>query len=162
MRKYLAVANRLKGYSHLIHQLYSLNKRMLNVLSDHPRLRLQLCAIQLEVLHDIEQESGHSLGITEDMQAEFEQLSRAIWLADHDMLETIPQTGHLKRDPVEWTKQWEDVIDEADRIAYSHLRDVPRGMGFCFAFWQERAAALRSLGVEWRNPHLMNPSVHFD
>lgn len=162
VRKYLSVANRLKGYSHLIHQLYSLNKRMLNVLSDHPRLRLQLCAIQLEVLHDIEQESGHSLGITEDMQAEFEQLSRAIWLADHDMLETIPQTGHLKRDPVEWTKQWEDVIDEADRIAYSHLRDVPRGMGFCFAFWQERAAALRSLGVEWRNPHLMNPSVHFD
>ena len=52
--------------------------------------------------------------------------------------------------------------DEADRIAYAHLKDTPRGMGFCFAFWHERRRALKQFGISWRDPHMMNPRVMFD
>ena len=68
----------------------------------------------------------------------------------------------LKHDPVEWTARWEEIIDEADRKAEENLEEMPRGMGFCHAFWHERAAALASLGIEWRSPSRMNPGVLFD
>ena len=161
-RKYADAAEILKGYEHLINTLYSLNKEMLEQIYDHPRLKLRLLRIQLSVLRYIEALNGHELGITEDVRDEIDELSNCIALADEGRLDEIPQTGHLKRDPVEWTARWEEVIDEADRIAYENLRDVPRGMGWCFGFWSERKAALRKFGIEWRSPGNMNPRVLFD
>lgn len=161
-RKYADAAEILKGYEHLVNTLYSLNKEMLEQIYDHPRLKLRLLRIQLSVLRYIEAVNGHDLGITEDVRDEIGELSNCIALADEGRLEEIPQTGHLKRDPVEWTARWEEVIDEADRMAYENLRDVPRGMGWCFGFWSERKAALKQFGIDWRSPHLMNPGVMFD
>ena len=161
-REYADAADVLKGYEHLLNSLYSMNSRMLNLIFDHPRLKLRLCRIQLDVLRYLEAISGHEMGLTEDMANEVDGLSSCIALADQGRLDEIPQTGHLKRDPVEWTERWEEVIDEADRIAYTKLKGTPRGMGWCFSFWSERAAALRTFGIEWRNPHIMNPRVLFD
>lgn len=161
-RKYADAAEILKGYEHLVNTLYSLNKEMLEQIYDHPRLKLRLLRIQLSVLRYIEAVNGHDLGITEDVRDEIGELSNCIALADEGRLEEIPQTGHLKRDPVEWTARWEEVIDEADRMAYENLQDVPRGMGWCFGFWSERKAALKQFGIDWRSPHLMNPGVMFD
>lgn len=161
-RRYADAADVLKGYEHLLNTLYSMNKEMLELIFDHPRLKLRLLKIQREVLRYIEACNGHELGITEDVKAEIDYLSRCIALADTGHLDKIPQTGHLKRDPVEWTARWEEVIDEADRIAYENLEDLPRGMGWCFGFWSERANALRKFGINWRSPHLMNPGVMFD
>lgn len=161
-REYADAADVLKDYEHLLNSLYSMNSRMLNLIFDHPRLKLRLCRIQLDVLRYLEAISGHEMGLTEDMANEVDGLSSCISLADQGRLDEIPQTGHLKRDPVEWTKRWEEVIDEADRIAYTKLKGTPRGMGWCFSFWSERAAALRTFGIEWRNPHIMNPRVLFD
>ena len=161
-RKYADAAEILKGYEHLVNTLYSLNKEMLEQIYDHPRLKLRLLRIQLSVLRYIEALNGHDLGITEDVRDEIDELSNCIALADEGRLDEIPQTGHLKRDPVEWTARWEEVIDEADRIAYENLRDVPRGMGWCFGFWSERKAALRKFGIDWRSPGNMNPRVLFD
>ena len=161
-RKYADAAEILKGYEHLVNTLYSLNKEMLEQIYDHPRLKLRLLRIQLSVLRYIEAVNGHDLGITEDVRDEIGELSNCIALADEGRLEEIPQTGHLKRDPVEWTTRWEEVIDEADRMAYENLQDVPRGMGWCFGFWSERKAALKQFGIDWRSPHLMNPGVMFD
>lgn len=161
-RKYADAAEILKGYEHLVNTLYSLTKEMLEQIYDHPRLKLRLLRIQLSVLRYIEAVNGHDLGITEDVRDEIGELSNCIALADEGRLEEIPQTGHLKRDPVEWTARWEEVIDEADRMAYENLQDVPRGMGWCFGFWSERKAALKQFGIDWRSPHLMNPGVMFD
>lgn len=161
-REYADAADVLKGYEHLLNSLYSMNSRMLDLIFDHPRLKLRLCRIQLDVLRYLEAISGHEMGLTEDMANEVDGLSSCIALADQGRLDEIPQTGHLKRDPVEWTERWEEVIDEADRIAYTKLKGTPRGMGWCFSFWSERAAALRTFGIEWRNPHIMNPRVLFD
>lgn len=52
--------------------------------------------------------------------------------------------------------------DDADREAYANLTDVPHGMGFCFAYWAEKRAALAKRGIEWRSPSVMNPRVLFD
>ncbi|WP_294456636.1 hypothetical protein [uncultured Bacteroides sp.] len=39
----------------------------------------------------------------------------------------------------------------------------PRGMGFCFAYWNTKAQVLKAdYGIEWRSPAIMNPHVMFD
>lgn len=159
---YLNAAHELLDIQQKINELYSANKRMLDVLYDHPRLKLQLMQCQLDTLHEIELEQDHDLTITEELESEIEEQEENIRLADEGRLDDIPQEGHLKHDPVEWTARYEEVIDEAVREAEEQLKDVPRGMGFCFAYWPAKREALMKRGVEWRDPHMMNPGVIFD
>lgn len=90
-------------------------------------------------------------------------ISRYIKPEEIDRILKNPIDVHLKSDPVEYTLRWEeiyyDVIEELDRqFAGTH-----RGMGFCFQYWPAMANLLRTkYGIEWRNPHLMNPGVMFD
>jgi len=69
---------------------------------------------------------------------------------------------HLKADPIERTLLWEenyyDVEQECDRL----LGDMPRGMGFCFAYWSTLRQVLEERGIEWKSPHQLNPRVMFD
>lgn len=74
-----------------------------------------------------------------------------------------PDTGYLRRDPVEYTRDWEeiyyDMIDEVE----GRLADVPRHMGFCFRYWDEEKRVLREkYGIDWNTPSQMNPGVMFD
>lgn len=74
-----------------------------------------------------------------------------------------PGLGHLRKDPVEYSVDWEriyyDVEDELDRI----LADTQRGMGFCFKYWSVKHDLLKKkYGIEWRSPSQMNPRVMFD
>ncbi len=69
---------------------------------------------------------------------------------------------HLKFDPVERTAEYEAVIYSAEYLVSRALADVPRGMGFCFAYWSAMADALAEFGIDWRSPHMMNPGVMFD
>ena len=162
VRTYLKAANDLLSIQQMINELYATNNRMLDVLYDHPRLKLQLMRCQMDTLYEIELQQRHDLSITEDLQNEIRTQEKNIRLADEGRLDEIPQTGHLKRDPVEWTARYEEVIDEAERETDEQLKDVPRGMGFCFAYWPAKREALARRGVEWRDPHLMNPHVIFD
>lgn len=70
--------------------------------------------------------------------------------------------GMLKVDPVQATKEWEDVIYEVEKEVDEQLKDEPRGMGFCFAYWSAKRAALARRGIQWRSPSAMNPGVMFD
>lgn len=70
--------------------------------------------------------------------------------------------GMLKVDPVQATKDWEDVIYEVENELDQELKDEPRGMGFCFGYWSAKRAALERRGIEWRSPSSMNPGVMFD
>ncbi len=69
---------------------------------------------------------------------------------------------HLLFDPVERTEQYEEVIQEVEAECDAALAGIPRGMGFCFAYWIEKRRILAEHGIEWRSPALMNPRVIFD
>lgn len=68
----------------------------------------------------------------------------------------------LKFDDVERSQAWEDNIYEVEKECWKKLEDTPKGMGFCFEFWSAKTSALAKRGIEWRNPHIMNPRVMFD
>lgn len=74
-----------------------------------------------------------------------------------------PTEGHLKKDRIEYTRRWESVYYEVQDRLDEKFKDTPRGMGFCFEYWQAMADLLaREYGILWRNPHQMNPGVIFD
>ena len=68
----------------------------------------------------------------------------------------------IKFDPVERTEEWEEVIYEVEKECAEILKDEPKGMGFCFAYWSTKAAVLKKHGIAWKSPPLMNPGIHFD
>lgn len=161
-RVFLHFATHLHQFEHLTNYLYSAVRNMSECVIDHPRLKVKLLNLLLSVLREIEIQSNHNLSITEDVVKELRLYERNIEFADKGQLEQIRETGHLKSDPVEWTSRWEEVIDDADRITYSRLKDMPRGMGFCYALWYERTNVLQEFGIEWKSPKVMNPKVLFD
>ena len=69
---------------------------------------------------------------------------------------------YIKHDPVERTEQCEEVYYEVEQEIEEQLSDTPRGMGFCFAYWSARRAALAKRGIEWYSPATLNPRVMFD
>lgn len=116
----------------------------------------------LTVLRRIEAQQQHDLTAAEDASRKIDRLQRNIALADKGLLDEIRTDGHLKSDPIEWTRQYEDVIDDVERELDLLLYDHPRGMGFCHALWYYKEQVLQMYGISWRSPHVMNPRVMFD
>lgn len=74
-----------------------------------------------------------------------------------------PLIGYLRHDRVEYTWQWEDIAEEVETQLDELLKDVPRGMGFCFRYWSEKERLLKEkYGIDWHSPAIMNPGVIFD
>lgn len=74
-----------------------------------------------------------------------------------------PDPGHLRRDPVEYTDEWEDIIYDAEEELDRRFANHPKGMGFCFMYWNAKQDLLKEkYGIEWRSPSQMNPRVMFD
>ena len=69
---------------------------------------------------------------------------------------------HLKFDPVERSEEYERAISEVERKIAKGLKGIPRGMGFCFAYWTAKKAELAKRAIEWNSPAYMNPGVMFD
>lgn len=137
---------------------YNVCGRAAEVLFNHPRLKLDLLMLQSDASDDEDTELG-----IDELSAEIARLQFNIMAADSGRFNEIIETGHLRRDPVEWTAEFENVIAEAEAKADAELTDVPRGMGFCFAWWHTLATILkRDYNIDWRSPAQMNPQVHFD
>lgn len=68
----------------------------------------------------------------------------------------------LKADPIERTLEWEENYYEVEKETDRRLKDVPRGMGFCYAYWSTLRTVLAERGIEWHSPHALNPRVMFD
>ena len=129
---------------------------MADLLYAHPRLKLELMLLRLDILLSIGE-------VHDELDSEIALYKGNIEAADSGRVGDVKQTKMLKYDPIEWTARWEEVIDEAEKIVDSRLEDVPRGMGFCHAYWHEKAAVLsEQFGIEWRSPARMNPRVLFD
>ena len=69
---------------------------------------------------------------------------------------------HLAWDPVERSARWEELYPEVEKECDRLLGDAPRGMGFCFGYWAAKRGALAKKGIDWKDPHAMNPRVMFD
>ena len=162
-RVLLKYAAWLEEFDHMLDSAYSVVRRFEDCLMEHPRLKLRLLELELVIVRRIEALNDHELSHAEDLERDISLYKRNIHFADNNQLDQIEETGRfLKKDPVEWTARWEEVIDEADRMAEEKLKGYSRGMGFCHGYWHERQKALRKLGVDWRAPSEMNPRTRFD
>ncbi len=152
----------LEQFDHMLDFIGEATRRMVDCTFDHPRLKLQLLELRLNILHRLEILADHDLSVTEDVTNQIHLYRRNIDYADKGELDNIREEGHLKSDPVEWTREYESVIDDVEReldlILYAH----PRGMGFCHAMWYHKRQVLEMYGIEWHSPHVMNPRVMFD
>ena len=139
-------------------------ERAAQALWHHPRLKLRLLMLQRDAIiaQGGDRADDAEMGIDE-LSAEISQLQLNILAADQGRWDDIVDSGHLKRDPVEWTEAFEDAISDAQAKANKRLEDAPRCMGFCFAWWGELAdILLRDYKIRWRSPQVMNPRVMFD
>lgn len=152
----------LEGFDHMLDFANEAVKRMADCINECPRRKLQLLDLRLTILHRIEAQAVHELSETEYVTDRIDLYRRNIYYADKGQLDEIQGEGHLKSDPVEWTGEYEKVIDDVEReldlILYNHRR----GMGFCHAVWYYKTHVLEMHGIRWRSPHVMNPRVMFD
>lgn len=74
-----------------------------------------------------------------------------------------PAIGHLRVDPVEYTRMWEKIYYEVEDELDARFADTKRHMGFCFMYWNAKRDLLKKkYGIDWRSPSQMNPRVIFD
>ena len=116
--------------------------RARTALYNHPRLSLRLMELERD---------------------EITRYSLNIMAADQKRFDDIENDGHLRKDPIEWTAEYEEAIARAEEKAHAELANEPRGMGFCFSYWPTLQRILfRDYGIRWRSPAEMNPGVIFD
>ncbi len=162
-REFLALANFLEGYDTMLDNLYTALRRMRSAISEHPRLEAEILELEQTVIHRIEALCGHELEASEEVDRELALYRQNIDYADKGLFDKIVQKGHLRKDPIEWSPDYENIIDEATRQTYSLLEGYPRGMGFCFAYWSTKKQVLKErYGLDWKSPSAMNPRVIFD
>ena len=159
-RELLRHAHTLKQRGHALDTLHAAALRRAEGIQRHPRLQLEL----LQFAKDLSQPAYCDDETATEICTQIGYLKQNISLADEGRLQDIePSRNMLRRDPVEWTAQWEEVIDEANRKVAEQLADIPKGMGFCHAYWHKLASVLHDdYGIAWSSPAALNPRVMFD
>ena len=114
--EFLDIATYLEGYDHMLEHLYSATSRMVDTIFERPRLKLRLLNFELMVLRRIEAQTGHDMSISDDVSDELSFYYRNIKCADSGDFENIEQPGSLKHDPIEWSAEYERIIDEAGEL----------------------------------------------
>ncbi len=142
----------------------------------HPRLMMRLSALQFEMESRRENPDTDTLEDAADTLINLAALTGCdTWYAPHrdaivallgaekvEGLEKNPSCGHLNVDPIEFTEEWENIIDEVEAEVAEEMKDEPFRMGYCFGYWHAKEAALSRRGIDWRSPQRMNPGVMFD
>lgn len=140
--------------------IYRATARMCELLYEHPRLQLQLYKLHMQLLQFYCPDNEKEI---EKQKQNISTFEHNIACADAGKYEDIIPISRLKHDPLEWTSQWEEVIDMADEMTYSEMGSYSRRMGFCHLFWSTRRHILYTrFQLEWRSPAAMNPKVLFD
>lgn len=126
-----------------------------------PRLCLLILRMELDFLRASDEKSDWLT--EEDILKDIEKLEA---YTDPDNIsneEFSKKYGRmLKFDPIERTSLWEDNIYQAELEVDKILEGVPRGMGFCHAFWPVLKRVLAQRGIPWKTPTELNPRVLFD
>lgn len=114
--------------------------------------------LKLRVL--LEDTSWHDYYFSKELQDAIASLFSADELVK---IIVYPRIGHLRQDPVEFTRRWEDIYYDVEEKLNERFANVHRSMGFCFMFWEAKRNLLKEeYGLEWHSPSQMNPSVMFD
>ena len=161
-KRFLQYAVLLEPYNSYLDDLYQATSRITDVLYNHPRIKVQLLEFSLLIVQRQNAINGQKEIESAQLAETIQQMKDNIRHADHNELDQIVQLGVLKADPLEWTQQWEDVIDEVEKEACMKTADEPRGMGFCHHYWSVKEHILWEKGINWRSPSAMNPRVLFD
>lgn len=129
---------------------------------DVPRFTLDILHYERELLEQSD-ESDDKYPSREEIDQEIQRLTDYIDTEHVSTAEFMRRhQRHLDFDPVERTPQWEEIYYKVEQECDRQLGDIPRGMGFCFAYWSTRRHVLANHGIHWRSPHEMNPRVMFD
>lgn len=114
--------------------------------------------LSLKVLIEYDQWTDRAW--TKDLENALARLFTAEELVD---IIAHPGTGHLKCDPVEYTRKWERIYYEVEEELDRRFKGEQRHMGLCFRIWSEKKDILKKkYGIDWRSPGEMNPRVIFD
>lgn len=128
-----------------------------------PRLVLSILHYKLQLVKESEEQDPERYPTEEEVSSEIQRLSDYI---DTDRLSADAfrekYNRHLKADPVERTPEWEENYYEVELECDRRLKDIPRGMGFCHAYWPTLRTVLAERGIEWHSPSELNPRVMFD
>ncbi len=166
VRELLHYGRILSHYKQTVSELFKVASRIEDSLNNHPRLKLELMKFEKELLPDLNAEEAEI-----DIEEESDRLDESIAMyerniafadkGEYDKIEDNTRT--LAYDPIEWSAQMEEIIDDVERELSLILKDEPRRMGFCFGYWSEKRSLLeKKYGIEWRDPNWMNPGVIFD
>ncbi|MBQ8957068.1 MAG: hypothetical protein IJ057_00980 [Bacteroidales bacterium] len=128
---------------------------------DAPRFTLEMLRYELQQLQMSEEKSDDLT--EEDVLNHIAELERFIDIGRVSYAEYKKQSSrHLEFDEIERTSLWEEINQEVEEETDKLLGDEPRGMGFCFGYWSAKRGVLAKRGIEWKDPHQMNPGVMFD
>lgn len=129
---------------------------------DMPRMVLRILHYERELLEQSE-EVGDNYPTVEEVDCDIERLNDYIDTDRVSVSEFITRhQRHLKFDPIERTPLWEEMYYDVEKECDRRLGDIPRGMGFCFAYWSTLRQVLAERGICWHSPSEMNPRVMFD
>ena len=130
---------------------------------DVPRLVLSILNYKLQLVKASEEQDPERYPTEEEVASDIKRLSDYIDI-EHLSADAFREKygRHLKADPIERTPEWEENYYEAEKEADRRLKDIPRGMGFCHAYWPTLRAVLAERGIEWHSPSELNPRVMFD
>jgi hypothetical protein len=81
-------------------------------------------------------------------------------LADAKKYADPQKRPFIKRDPVEMTREYLDVIDAVEEKIENNRSY--RGHGSCHHVWELKKGYLMEYGIEWKSPGELNPGVMFD
>ena len=130
---------------------------------DMPRYVLTLLRYERELLQAAGEQTAGSYPTIADVEAHIRRLEDYIDTEHTSVSEFMERySRHLKFDPVERTPKWEENYLEVEEECDRRLGDIPRGMGFCFAYWSTLREVLAERGIHWHSPHELNPRVMFD
>lgn len=130
---------------------------------DVPRLVLSILHYEEELLRQSDEIEAGRYPTAEEVAREIQRLEDYI-----DVEHVSPSAfkekyqRHLNADPIERTPEWEEMYYEVEQECDRRLKGIPRGMGFCFAYWSTLRTVLAERGIEWHSPGQLNPRVHFD
>jgi hypothetical protein len=128
---------------------------------DAPRFTLEMLRYELKQLQMSEEQSEDLT--EEEVQKHIEELERFIDIEHVSYEDYMKRSSrHLDFDEIERTPLWEKINYQVEAETDKLLGDEPRGMGFCFGYWSAKRGVLAKRGIEWRDPHQMNPRVLFD
>ena len=161
LQSMIAVIDRLcyvltgTGHSRLMMKLYALQYDLIKQLPTPNELALKDTAEELVALAQLTQCDTWYEPLREE-------IVNLLGEAQIKEIENNPYTGTLKEDPVVYSQEYEDVIDQVSEEIERRMEGKPRGMGSCYEYWSIKSELLAERGIEWKSPSAMNPGVMFD